>query len=155
MTKVTKTVVVEFEDWIFLREQNVNISEEVRKFLSSLRGNISGADESDTTLELEKLKYLKMQKKAGKLHLEMTKTNKVIHSFENNILEIQEKELLKEKEIADQKVTCPSCDLPYNEKKQIKINDKLTVCHTCFSNDAWKQALDTSPKIIMPVDVKK
>ena len=140
MVNVTKSMIVNSEDWEYLRGQNINISMEIRKFLSSLRGNISSGEDFDTTIELEKLKQLKLQKQAKKLHFEVSKNEKLLLDLETKAEEFEENRLLEEKKQREAKLKCGNCASPFaDDTQKVVINENLIVCKRCFHDGSYKK----------------
>ncbi len=140
MTLTTRTVLINIEDWDYLKSLNVNLSSEVRDFLRQLR-SIKGGDIDGINIKLEQLKLQKNIEKMTKTQLEIKKSEEILQKHSQIQQKKQENELKKQKEDIEKQNKCASCGNLISEDNKVEIKANTFLCKACYQTRDIKKYL--------------
>lgn len=128
--KGTKSIVVDLNDWDALQKTGINMSAEIRGFLSNLRSsqedNIEGIN-----MKIEKMKHKELVNKISKVTAEIKATESRINRYDKLQIEKQENALKQEKERISNQTKCKHCGNQCDDKSLKQINDDTILCRSC------------------------
>ena len=131
-----KTITVDVHDWNYLKRNNINLSAEVRSYLTErvalMRGDVGGID-----IELLKRKLEKKQEKHNNLMSEIRHIEKTLADYNQMVEKKRIEKLEQEKTELENQQKCINCDQVILSKKY-KFKAGF-VCNSCFLSTDGEQ----------------
>jgi len=130
---IRKDIMIELNDWDYLKSLNLNISElmreSMRQIVSLKKGNIEGIN-----IEIEKAKLERLTKEIVKLQIEANNSKEILEKYQIITQNNKELALKQEKERIESLSKCHNCGQEINNKTKMQLTKDIIVCKTCFMN---------------------
>ena len=136
MNLLHKTITVDIDDWKYLRRHNINLSAEIRDYLSQrvaiMRGELGGID-----IELIRRKLEVKKEKFTELQAEIRSMEEILFKAKEKVEEQKITALEEEKKKIEASTKCINCSNIISHKAHQFNNGK--VCHACYMTTTGDQ----------------